>query len=133
MPARCATIWTRYALFSPLSEPFVTALARRRDISARVSSPAATARALGAELEAGGGVAVVGAGAGDACATVVGRNIESNTASIGSEDDALAAAATPAASAPVLAADPIVDKRRAAPITTATAHTRPPCRPSRKS
>src|SRR4051794_12072370 len=103
-----------------------------RDISARVSSPVVTARgrvvlAPGVGDPAGG----VADGVGPACATVVGRSKESRTASMGSEDEAPAtAAALPAASTPVFAAEPAVDKNSAAPITTPTAHTRPPCNPS---
>src|SRR4051794_17368587 len=101
-----------------------------RDISERVSSPVA-ARARAAP--AAGGVAP-GAGVEDGgatWATVVGRNIVSRTASMGSEVDAPAmAAAPPATSAPVFATDPAVDRNNAAPITTPTAQTKPPWRPS---
>src|SRR5947209_1114813 len=99
-----------------------------RDISARVSSPPCAVRrmplagAVAAEAEAAGGAAPAWA--------LVGRTIVSRIASIGSLVDVIALVADwPATWAPVCATLPAAERRRAAPISTPTAHTRPPWRP----
>ena len=106
-----------------------------RESSARASAGLAggalVRRGAGAEPP----VAVPGEGAPGvpAWATDIGRSIVSRTASIGSAVLVMPPTALPAVSMPVRAAAPAVAMSSAAPMTTPTAQTRPPCSPSLNS